>query len=293
MNPHARKHGVIENNLVNDDPLFLNPAVLELPPVLQAVDFGLKAESPAWALGFKALPLAEMGLYNDEFRASWPVQHQPLPSQRKTPVKRTAPKHLAWSVKPGTIAVDGQAGEWPCGPETAIRCAESAGGDPSKFISTAWAAFDGDALYLLVINPIDPASTLVSAGTWGQVDAVEFALRNPAQSRSMCYTNPIYNPRGFPDGRKDSVTDAGASSDQAAELNKAMSFAATQTKERWVGEWRIPLEVIGVDADKITQIPFNLNIRRMSDQSWMVWMRTGGPIWAVDDAGLIVLRAGE
>ena len=109
----------------------------------------------------------------------------------------------------------------------------------------------------------------------------------------MCYANPIYNPRGFPGGRKDSVSDAGASKEQAEKLNKAMSFAATHTKDRWVGEWRIPLEAVGVDADKVTQIPFNLNIRRMADNSWMVWARTGGPIWAVDDAGLIVLREGK
>ena len=291
VNQHARKHGVIENNLVNKDPLFVSPAVLEAPPVLQAVDFGVKAESPAWALGIKALPLAKMGLYNDEFRASWPVDHQPLPSQRKTPIQRTAPKHIAWSVKPGAITIDGQADEWPCAPKTAIRCAESAGGDPSKFITTAWAAFDGEALYLLAINPIDPAKALVTDGAWGQIDAAEFALRNPVQSKSMCYTSPIYNPRGFPDGRKDSVADAGASNEQAEALNKTMSFAATRTKDRWVGEWRIPLKTMGIDADKITRIPFNLNIRRMSDNSWMVWTRTGGPIWAVDDAGLIVLRA--
>ncbi|MCK5804844.1 MAG: right-handed parallel beta-helix repeat-containing protein, partial [Lentisphaeria bacterium] len=80
VNKHAREHGVIENNLVNKDPLFVNPIVLEAPPVLQAVDFAVKADSPAWALGIKALPLDKMGLYNDEFRASWPVEHQPLPS---------------------------------------------------------------------------------------------------------------------------------------------------------------------------------------------------------------------
>ncbi|MCK5804843.1 MAG: hypothetical protein KAI66_18540, partial [Lentisphaeria bacterium] len=189
------------------------------------------------------------------------------------------------------ITIDGQADEWPCDPKTAIRCAESAGGAPSKFVTTAWAAFDGEALYLLAINPIDPAKALVADGSWGGIDAVEFALKNPVQNKSMCYTNPIYNPRGFPDGRKDSVSDAGATNEQAEALNTAMTFAATRTKDQWIGEWRIPLASIGIDARKVTQIPFNLNIRRMSDNSWMVWTRTGGPIWAVDDAGLILLRA--
>ncbi|MBT4820318.1 MAG: hypothetical protein HON70_31715, partial [Lentisphaerae bacterium] len=293
VNPHARKHGIIENNLVNEDPLFVNPAALDPEAVLRPGDFGIQTGSPAWKRGFKALPLAKMGLYRDEFRASWPVEHSPLPTQRKTPVKRTTPKHVAWSVKPGTIVIDGKSDEWPCVPEAAIRCAESAGGTASKLISTAWAAFDGTALYLLVRNPIDSVRPLVTDGAWGTIDAVEFALRNPVQSKSMCYTNAIYNPRGFPDGRQDSVVDAGASEEQAKALNEAMDFAATRTKDHWTGEWCIPLKAIGIAAAKTTQIPFNLNIRRMADNSWMVWTRTGGPIWAVDDAGLIVLRSGE
>jgi hypothetical protein len=84
VNKHAREHGVIENNLINEDPLFINPKILELPPNPQATDFAIKPESPAWQLGFKALPLDKMGLYTDEFRASWPVEAKPLPTQRET-----------------------------------------------------------------------------------------------------------------------------------------------------------------------------------------------------------------
>lgn len=36
-------------------------------------DFSLKAESPAFALGFEPLPLSGMGLYDSGRRASWPV----------------------------------------------------------------------------------------------------------------------------------------------------------------------------------------------------------------------------
>jgi len=291
VSKHARKHGVIEKNLVNVDPLFANPTVLEGPPTLQAGDFALRKESPAWPLGFEALPLARMGLYNDEHRASWPVKHLPLPSQRKVAAKRTPPKHVAWTVTPGTITIDGSPNEWPRDPKAAIRCVEPAGGSRSKFVTTAWAAFDGQALYLLAVNPVEPAKELVTDGAWGQIDAAEFALRNPVQKKSMCYANPIYNPRGFPDGRKDSVSDAGASPAQADALKKAMAFAATRARGCWIGEWRIPLAVLGIDAEKVREIPFNLNIRRMSDRTWMVWTRTGGPIWAVDDAGVIVLRA--
>ncbi len=38
-------------------------------------DFRLKPESPAITkLGFKPLPIEQMGLYQDELRASWPVK---------------------------------------------------------------------------------------------------------------------------------------------------------------------------------------------------------------------------
>ena len=283
--------GPIEKNLLNEDPLFVDPTVLEGPPTLQAEDFALRKQSPAWALGFEALPLERMGLYNDEHRASWPVKHHPPPSQRKAAAKRAPPKHIAWAVTPGTITIDGSPNEWPRDPEAAIRCAESAGGSRSKFVTTAWAAFDGEALYLLTVSPVDPTRDLVTDGAWGQIDAAEFALRNPVQSKSMCYTNPIYNLRGFPDGQKDRVSDAGASKARAEALKRAMAFAATRAKDCWTGEWRIPLALLGIDAGKVTEIPFDLNIRRMSDRTWMVWTRTGGPIWAVDDAGVIVLRA--
>lgn len=54
------QHGIVA------DPLFVDP---------EHDDFRLKPESPAITkLGFKPLPIAEMGLYEDELRASWPVK---------------------------------------------------------------------------------------------------------------------------------------------------------------------------------------------------------------------------
>ncbi len=62
----------IENNMVDIDPRFVDEA---------AGDFRLREDSPAWNLGFQAIPFEQIGLYQDEFRASWPVSHEvdPLP----------------------------------------------------------------------------------------------------------------------------------------------------------------------------------------------------------------------
>ncbi|MDX9973077.1 MAG: right-handed parallel beta-helix repeat-containing protein, partial [FCB group bacterium] len=51
----------IENNLLDADPLFVDAA---------NQDYRLKQESPAYALGFKDIPMEKIGLYKDEFRTS-------------------------------------------------------------------------------------------------------------------------------------------------------------------------------------------------------------------------------
>jgi hypothetical protein len=72
----ARKFLTIENNLLAEDPHFVNAARL---------DFRLREDSPAFQFGFKPLPLQQIGLYQDEDRASWPVKTQVRLS--KTPAR--------------------------------------------------------------------------------------------------------------------------------------------------------------------------------------------------------------
>jgi hypothetical protein len=36
-------------------------------------DFRLKPDSPAFALGFKPIPVEKIGPYADDLRASWPI----------------------------------------------------------------------------------------------------------------------------------------------------------------------------------------------------------------------------
>jgi len=71
----ARPYQTIENNFVDQDPSFATPQRIGDGKDPRAVDFSLKPDSPAWAVGFKKLPLEQMGLYKDEARASWPVTH--------------------------------------------------------------------------------------------------------------------------------------------------------------------------------------------------------------------------
>ncbi|MCC6235239.1 MAG: right-handed parallel beta-helix repeat-containing protein, partial [Verrucomicrobiales bacterium] len=54
-------HLHLEANLVTDDPRFVAP----LPETARATDFALRPDSPAWALGFQAIPLSRIGLQPD------------------------------------------------------------------------------------------------------------------------------------------------------------------------------------------------------------------------------------
>lgn len=59
--------GFDKNSLVAD-PLFVAP---------EKDDWRLKPESPAFKLGFQAIPVEKIGPYQDELRASWPVVEAP------------------------------------------------------------------------------------------------------------------------------------------------------------------------------------------------------------------------
>jgi len=66
----------IEGNLINEDPQFVDP---------QSGNFQLRDESPAWKLGFQRIPVEKIGLYRDELRASWPVEHPVRPAPALPP----------------------------------------------------------------------------------------------------------------------------------------------------------------------------------------------------------------
>ncbi len=61
------KNELIDNHTYSGDPGFANP---------DARDFSLPNDSPIYdRLGFRPIPFGQIGLYQDEHRAIWPVQH--------------------------------------------------------------------------------------------------------------------------------------------------------------------------------------------------------------------------
>jgi len=62
-----RALGADEHSIL-DDPMFVDP---------EHRDYRLKPGSPAFALGFKQIPVEKIGPYQDELRASWPIIEAP------------------------------------------------------------------------------------------------------------------------------------------------------------------------------------------------------------------------
>ncbi|HUT92195.1 MAG TPA: right-handed parallel beta-helix repeat-containing protein [Thermoguttaceae bacterium] len=60
----------LEDNLIDEDPKFVDE---------EAGDFQLRADSPAWKLGFQRIAVEKIGLYQDDRRATWPVTHEVRP----------------------------------------------------------------------------------------------------------------------------------------------------------------------------------------------------------------------
>jgi hypothetical protein len=62
-----------DRNSIIGDPMFLNPGM---------DDYRLAADSPAWKLGFKPIPVEKIGPYEDPLRASWPIIEEPGARER-------------------------------------------------------------------------------------------------------------------------------------------------------------------------------------------------------------------
>ncbi len=69
----ARPYLTIGENLVTDDPGFVDR---------ENLNFQINDDSPAWDVGFVGIPVATIGLYESEDRASWPVEHHVRPKDQ-------------------------------------------------------------------------------------------------------------------------------------------------------------------------------------------------------------------
>lgn len=278
----ARKYTTIENNLVDEDPHFVNAA---------KGNYRLRPDSPAFALGFEPIPYEKIGCYRSPERASWPVLHAvhrvPVASVQAPPAaKRLAPpKHaaLARTAAPATIDGTLAPGEWTA---PVLSLAEGIHGEKVTPASRAWLAHDGTALLIAFENPIEPTGKLQTQPHWGVNDAVEIAIRNPAGGDQA----PILVLRGYVDGSFESSQEAGAPQAATEQAAKGVTYAAKIVNPAlWTAEWRIPFASLGIDPTKPASLPFNLSVRKPAGDKWIMWQGTNGSTWLVTNTGLLDL----
>jgi len=53
----------------------------------------------------------------------------------------------------------------------------------------------------------------------------------------------------------------------------------------WTCEWHIPFASLGIEPRKADAPAFNLTVRKVADNLWVMWVGTGGNSWLVDHAG--------
>ena len=277
----------IEDNMVDIDPKLVDE---------EGGNLLLRDDSPAFAqIGFSPIPFGSIGLYQDENRASWPVEHEvsPLPLHPQEPVKKTlrtgpAPVFtVARTAAPVTVDGDLDPAEWGgCDAAKAIQVDKSLYHEPVRLKSVAWMACDDRNLYVGVRNEVDPTKPLVTGERWARNDAVEVALRNPQAGKDA----PILVLRGYPDGTFESSAEAKAPAEVVETAGKTVTFAAKVVDPaHWTAEYCIPLDLFGANAAPGMTIECNISVRKIAGPSWSMWQGTGGLTWETDKAGLLKL----
>ena len=284
LDGRAKPYVTFTDNLLDQDPLFVDAA---------HGNFRLKAESPAFKLGFLALPLSKMGLYQDELRASWPVQSEirPMTTPPAVTTAKPASPSPVYQVhrRTAAITIDGDLtpAEWGgADPRKAMLLEQGVNGEKQTPRSLAWLSWDDQALYVAFDNAVNPKFPLRPGNQWGQDDAVEMAIRNPAGGAKA----PILVLRAFPSGHFESSDEAGASADEVKQATQGVKYAArTVDAKRWTAEWRIPLASLGLVPTQPTRYQFNLSVRKTADDQWVEWVGTGACTWEVGSAGFLQL----
>jgi len=162
--------------------------------------------------------------------------------------------------------------------------AQGIGAEPAEPHSRAWLSHDAEALYVGIYNRVNPEKPVSSTNIWGQDDAVEIAVRNPADGKNA----PILILRGYPDGYFESSNEAAAPKDAVERAATGVEYAAAiPGRGRWIAEWRIPLHSIAFDLSRHTKLQFNISTRKAADGEWVEWQGTGACTWEVRNAGII------
>jgi hypothetical protein len=281
-----------DNWITEQDPGFVDAA---------QGDFRLRQDAPVFKQlpGFQPIPFEKMGLYKDELRPVLPPDKwnepppQQLPSLSSTraaaaPVKSGPPPVFIVPKAAAPVTVDGVVGATEYGgakPEAAMLLAQDVGGSPASRRSRAWLAYDGDRLYVAIENDVNPESKL-QGNQWGTSDAVEVSLQ-AGQGK------PIHVLRGYPNGHLQFGRTPNGNDEPLTMEPEPIAYKATTPQQgRWVAELSIPWQMVDVTPTPGLKLAFNLSVRKVLDDLWLMWEGTRGHTYDVRGAGFIELGSG-
>ncbi|MBN8215768.1 MAG: right-handed parallel beta-helix repeat-containing protein [Spirochaetes bacterium] len=276
----AAPYVVWGSNLVEVDPRFEDE---------KAGNFNLKADSPAWAMGWKRIPTEKIGVYADAWRATWPVKNEVRAG------KLTVGQANPHPAKPETIpavksapVIDGNINdnEWR-GMKT-LSLAETPNRDSVKRPCTAKIGHLGNRLFIALFIPVTNTAALKKDPKWGSSDGVEvcFRLHEGIDYRP----GPTFIVQGFPGGDKLGNVQGRAAEDSGRKVAAASAVAAKIVDGGWTLEYEIPLDAAGIAAAPGMKLGFNIGVRRTESNEWIAFGGTLGANHNLGNARILILE---
>jgi len=173
--------------------------------------------------------------------------------------------------------------EWPASVKL-LEIGQAPGRTAVANPASAKIAYDSSFLYVLVEVPVK--GNLKTEGAWGQVDASEICLRDASGEKP----GPIMVLHGFLDCKVEGSSDAGAPQASVAKLASETKVAVKAENGLWRASWAIPFESLGVKAAPGVKLGFNIGVRRVESDDWLILMGTLGPTWRLEEARILALE---
>lgn len=253
-----------------------------------------KAREPMDRTGLGVPPLQRDGRFVFPEPGNRPLPPDPrrLPSRLRAKLALGAPDtgpRPEFKVSRLTAApsLDGKLEEWPTtDAQTTMVLKWAPDRTPSLAPpSLAWLAYDDEALYIACRHLVSNASFLNFAShQWGATDAMELAVQDSFAAKP----GPILNLYGWPDGHFVSTGQAGAAPDVVERLGRAVGYQASIGDDAWTCEWRIPFSACGFTPQTAPRLLFDLGVRKLAENGWVIWRGALGPTYDVGKAGELV-----
>lgn len=293
-----------ENNITLENPLFIDSENMILD---------IRQGSPVYGLaGFEPLPeIKQIGVYNDELRASWPVNR---PKEEIGKYYYTRPAWAA-SVSSGrivnpppvfniparksSITIDGKLDRQEWGGldvKNAMVLEDHHTGSRVKGAkSYAWLFYDRDYLYIGIRHDPDPYKNDMPPAMKNQVPSFEVAMESQQGAHShgwwqydMVTSGPVYSMDGNFRGEFKLNNLFGMPEEKAKSFTESVEYKADIQDEEnrtWTSEIKIPISKIGINPEEVEKLAFNIGVSKRN--GWFAWVPTGGSIWKIENAGFI------